>query len=320
MAHKLPVNTLSSCSAPGTAAFGSLAAVTGFAALSAGLLTDDTTEYHALAVDGSGVRTGGWETGIGRWDAGAGTLARTPVFSSNSNAAVNFTGSVYLMVAPMTPPRALNWLECEFTTTNGTYQGPFQVTALGGGNISGASPTSALTSGHVGCVRINNTTTANSGVIMVTQPTRLAGGEVYRDVIYTNTPATMSGMLGALGGLSASAAVLNCTGLRIVNGVCDAFTNLDGSSAASASTYTLSSATWYQREVAVLTTSLLRCRILSDAGSVLWEDTVSATVPAVENRETYHGAGVWNTNTTSGIICNYDYLGYGVNRKLPGRP
>jgi len=318
--HLIPVNTLSSFSAPGTGAFTTPSAVTGFQNISAALANDFTTEYFAVAVDGSGNRTGDWESGVGRWASGAGTLSRTVVFSSNSNAAVNFTGATQVMCTPIAPPSAMHWYEWDFTSTLSSAFGPFQMQLNNGGNLALAYPTSSMTPGHIGVMRINNTTTVNSGACLYAQLTRLAGSEISRSITYFVTTATTSGMYGFLGGITETGAVTNCAGIRIVNGVADGMVNLDGTTTASATSYTLTTGIWYTFEVSVLTTSLMRCRILNDSGTVLWENTVSATIPSVEFREVYPGWILWNTNTTSGIIANWDYCGFGVNRKLPGRP
>lgn len=75
----------------GTGSFTLAGAVAGFRAFSAVCSTNDLFPYTIEAVDGSGIPTGEWETGIGTY-SGANTLARTTVLeSSNAGAAVNFS-------------------------------------------------------------------------------------------------------------------------------------------------------------------------------------------------------------------------------------
>lgn len=65
-------------------------AVTGYQALSDVMSNGDTADYAIIAVDGSGVPTGQWETGLGTYASGV--LTRTTVHaSSNSDAAVSFS-------------------------------------------------------------------------------------------------------------------------------------------------------------------------------------------------------------------------------------
>lgn len=74
----------------GTGALTLAGAVTGFRAASAVCADGDTLYYFIEEVDGSGIPTGAWETGLGTWGTG-GILTRTAVHaSSNAGSAVNF--------------------------------------------------------------------------------------------------------------------------------------------------------------------------------------------------------------------------------------
>lgn len=81
---------------PGTGDVTLTGAVTGYVTFDASFGTDRQFVYQIEAVDGSGVPTGGWEVGDGHLSAST-TLVRDFVIrSSNSDALVNFTGSVYV--------------------------------------------------------------------------------------------------------------------------------------------------------------------------------------------------------------------------------
>ena len=72
----------------GTGAFALGAAVTGFESFATGIGNNNTT-YYAIFNQG----TNEWEVGLGTLDATSANLTRTTVISSsNSDAAVNFTG------------------------------------------------------------------------------------------------------------------------------------------------------------------------------------------------------------------------------------
>lgn len=75
-------------------------AVTGFKAFSSVCATSDTFYYLIEAIDGSGDRTGAWESGLGTYSA-ANTLTRTTVHnSSNADAIVTFAaGTKRVMLA-----------------------------------------------------------------------------------------------------------------------------------------------------------------------------------------------------------------------------
>lgn len=75
----------------GTGAFTLAGAITGYRTFASVCSTNDTAYYSITAVDGNGVPTGEWETGLGTY-SGTNTLTRTTVLgSSNSDAAVNFS-------------------------------------------------------------------------------------------------------------------------------------------------------------------------------------------------------------------------------------
>jgi hypothetical protein len=103
LAHRLFPRVAENCSAPGTSAFtltGALVAHGRFNAIPS-IATSDTTEYHAVAVDGSGVPTGLWEEGIGTYSA-ANTLSRSPLNGSSGPATlVNFTGATVVLLTPI---------------------------------------------------------------------------------------------------------------------------------------------------------------------------------------------------------------------------
>jgi hypothetical protein len=73
-------------SAPGSSTFTLAGAVAGFQAFSAAFPGGGTVAYSAQ--DGTN-----WEVGLGTYTVSGTTLTRTVLSSSNSNAAVNFTGT-----------------------------------------------------------------------------------------------------------------------------------------------------------------------------------------------------------------------------------
>lgn len=91
MAHIWEDRVLETSTTTGTGNFTLAGAITGYRAFSAVCSTSDTVYYSIVAVDGSGIPTGEWETGLGTYSA-SNTLTRTTVLeSSNAGAAVNFS-------------------------------------------------------------------------------------------------------------------------------------------------------------------------------------------------------------------------------------
>lgn len=88
-------------STTGTGALTLLGAVTGFKNFGSVMTSPSDTCYYLIeAIDGSGNRTGEWETGLGTYSA-SNTLTRTTVHkSSNADAAVNFSaGTKRVMIS-----------------------------------------------------------------------------------------------------------------------------------------------------------------------------------------------------------------------------
>lgn len=99
MAHVSEDRVLETAVGVATTAFTLAGAVTGFRTFSSQMATNDTCWYASWAVDGNGTPTGAFENGLGTLTA-ATTLTRTTVLeSSNANAAVTFTGTLYVAIS-----------------------------------------------------------------------------------------------------------------------------------------------------------------------------------------------------------------------------
>lgn len=95
-------------------------AVTGFQTFGSRYATNDTFPYFVEGVDAAGSPTGEWESGIGTYN-GSNVVARTTViYSSNGDAAVNFSsGTKRVCVGPIAKMGGWQLLET-LTTTSGT--------------------------------------------------------------------------------------------------------------------------------------------------------------------------------------------------------
>lgn len=91
MAHIIEDRVMETSTTTGTGSFTLAGAVTGFVAFDDVMADADTCYYLIEGVNGSGVPTGEWETGLATFND-TDTLVRTSVIrSSNANAAVNFS-------------------------------------------------------------------------------------------------------------------------------------------------------------------------------------------------------------------------------------
>lgn len=98
MPHISEDRVLESGSGNTTVSFTLAGAVAGFRTFASQMATNDTCWYCAWAVNAQGEPTGAFENGLGTLSASA-TLNRTTVLeSSNANAAVTFTGTLYIAI------------------------------------------------------------------------------------------------------------------------------------------------------------------------------------------------------------------------------
>jgi hypothetical protein len=89
MAHVRADRILETTTTTGTGAITVAGAVAGYSTLDSRLSTSDTFDYVIFAVDGGGVPTGAWETGVGTY-TGTDEFSRSVRQSSNSDALVDF--------------------------------------------------------------------------------------------------------------------------------------------------------------------------------------------------------------------------------------
>lgn len=114
----------------GTGNFTLAGALTGYRTFASVCATSDTFYYSITAVDGNGIPTGDWETGLGTYSA-ANTLTRTTVHaSSNAGSAVNFAAGTKRVTITATASvhskfiRALGgfgWTDLTFGSSSSAY-------------------------------------------------------------------------------------------------------------------------------------------------------------------------------------------------------
>lgn len=108
MSHITEDGVLESSTTTGTGALTLAGALTGYRAFGSVMTSPSDTCWYAIwAVDGSGNRTGEWETGLGTY-SGANTLTRTTVLeSSNAGAAVNLSAGTKYVAMTLVAARTL---------------------------------------------------------------------------------------------------------------------------------------------------------------------------------------------------------------------
>lgn len=237
-------------------------------------------------------------TGIVKGDVGLGNVDNTtdankPI-STATQAALNLTGSKTLPV-----------FRTDFLSNNSVASWPFYSTGISSGTINFTT----ATANHPGVIRILASAGANSGSSIGTGSANTAivikGGEFFSAIFYPIAFTNITSRLGFHDSASTSDAA-NGVYLEInTSGVISGKTAAASSRTSTTSTYTLSTATWYEA-IAVVNANAtsITYKVYSDAGSLLWTDTVASTIPTAAT-----GIG-FTTTTSSGGVTDLMYLDY----------
>lgn len=207
--------------------------------------------------------------------------------------------------------------ETDFISDN-IIQGDF---LLGAAVASGTRTYIAGTPNHPGIVQLNDSTTANGGYQYTTNVTAfsIAGGERAVFVFEWNTArTTCQARMGWQDTIVVTNPVdcvcLEITGAGVIGGICRS----NNSETATATTFSLTQDAWYSGEIIInADATLVTFTVYSEAGAVVWTNTVATNIPKGAGRET--GFGVIATQSTTdaaGAIIQIDYIGLEINRSL----
>jgi hypothetical protein len=174
------------------------------------------------------------------------------------------------------------------------------------------------TANHPGVLQITSSTSANSGQRFILGATSflLAGGEWTDFVVALDTT---SGSTYRLGWHNATASTAPTDGayLQIAGTVLRLRTANNSTRDSSASTYTLTANTYYRlRDSVNANATRVYGRVLSEAGSSLWFDSVSTQIPTTAGREVGHGFVVTNSGTTAYALMRIDWMMMWIMRGL----
>jgi hypothetical protein len=174
---------------------------------------------------------------------------------------------------------------------------------------------------HPGIVALLDSTTANGGYAIITNNNMLllAGGEkaifVFQDR-NTTTRATATIRMGFIDSSTNTAPTDGCY-VQIQSGVMTAICRNNNTQTASGTTTTITQNTWYSVVIEVISTSLVRFTLYSEAGASLWTQDITTNIPSATGRETGFGANVFETTTDAAAqILWLDYMLLEINRTL----
>jgi hypothetical protein len=215
----------------------------------------------------------------------------------------------------------LGLLEHSEVFGNGSlYTTPWGLNLIGAGSSTGLPGSS----NHIGIQRFSSSINANSGITLILLyriEVLLAGTETSDFIL---RPQTLAGTTIRAGFHDCTTSVDAVDGAYLeiaqVGGVDGTVVGKCASNSVrstTASSYLLTTNTWYRLRIAVdATAALVTFTLLSEAGITLWTDTLSTNIPTAAGRETGHGIAATNSGTTAVALVDLDYLDMHISRTL----
>jgi hypothetical protein len=182
-----------------------------------------------------------------------------------------------------------------------------------------ASGTAAVQAGianHPGIVRVTTSTTTNSGWQWTTDLTQilLSGGEESEFVFMLNATTNSTFRMGFLDSQS-STEPTDGAWISIIGTTLRGYCKNNAGPTSTASTYTVSTATWYRGYISVNSdASTVTFSLYNASGTQLWTDTVSANIPTA--RTTGHGIVGTNSGTSAISLYDIDFMRLTFNKGL----
>ncbi|NTV55072.1 MAG: hypothetical protein HGA16_01060, partial [Candidatus Moranbacteria bacterium] len=209
----------------------------------------------------------------------------------------------------------------DFMAANASAFDPFLGAAISSGAMAAvASGNAAVLSNHPGIVTLSDSTTANGGYYIETHATsyRLGGGETFEVVFNLGTLTTTTTRIGFLDTVNSNDAVDGAYVEIAATGVMTAKTSSNSTRTSNATTYTLSTGTWYRLKIVVNSTATgVDYYLYNDSGTQLWTANNTTNIPTGSGREC--GAGIVSTESSTGaaaVRVYLDYMGVSLGKAL----
>lgn len=238
-----------------------------------------------------------------------GTSARSIV--ATDQIAATITAETLTDIERVTGLRPNPKLWTDLVGTSSGNIAPYALTAVSSGTNSAIL---APANNHPGVIRFTSSTTANSGVRIMTDVGHLllAAGDYFECIFQIKTLANLTMRIGFID-VTTSADVVDGAYLEVLSTGVATFKTADNSARTSnATTATLSASVWYRVEIEVNASNDARCRIFnSDTGAVvLAEQTNTTNIPGATNRASGAGIIATNSGTTATALVDVDLIGY----------
>jgi hypothetical protein len=166
---------------------------------------------------------------------------------------------------------------------------------------------------------MTSSTTANSGgyAATTTLTSQLIGGGEESELVFrlqnVSTETLRFGFLDSLTSTQPTDGIWFDIQGATLRGYC----KNNAGPTSTASTYTVSNTTWYRAKITVnAAKSSVLFQLYSEAGTLLWSDTVTANIPTAAGRETGHGVVCTSSGTTAAALVDIDYISLVINRNI----
>jgi hypothetical protein len=176
---------------------------------------------------------------------------------------------------------------------------------------------------HPGICAIYSSTSANSGGMILVSSTAflLAGGETTDLAFQLHTIAGTTLFFGYHdkigGGGIVDGVYIQVSQVGGVDGTAQGLCTSNGASSTTASSTVLAVDTWYRARVTLnADATLATFAIYSEAGALIWSDTLAANIPTAAGRETGHGIFVDNSGTAALLLARIDFMSVACTRTL----
>ena len=196
---------------------------------------------------------------------------------------------------------------------------------LGVAISSGTVGVVASDANHPGAIYLRDSTTANGGYRFLTDISsfRITGGEVTEFVF---KPVSVRAAASFRFGFQDSTAIqtaptdgvfINVVG-NATNPILSGKTRNNNTESVTGTTYTLTANTWYRAKIEVnADATLITFTLYSEAGTQLWQQTLSTNIPKTAGREVGWGIIAGETSTDAAAdILHADYINLSVSRTL----
>lgn len=194
---------------------------------------------------------------------------------------------------------------------------PFVGVAVASGTAG--TVTTGATANHPGVIRLTSSTTTNSGYFIGTNITNLilGGGESAEAIFNIAVLAGTTIRLGFHDSTTSGDAADGCYIEIAETGVATGKTANNAARSSTGTTTTLSATTWYRANVTMnADATLATFSIYSDAGALLWTDSLSTNIPTTSGRECGMAAIATNSGTSAIDLLYLDYMAISFSRTL----